>query len=131
MVLKAYKEITFKAQIKFLEDNSVVEATFRKPRQTDYYSSRDGNQSLENLKLIANIFKSFDKPIKVELEDGTQVNVDNLEYLQNLGIPMDISDCLEKLGQLYINEQKEKEELVKKSKSAGNSTKKATTEKED
>ena len=63
MALKAYREQTFKATIKFLEDDSTVGATFRMPRPIDYYSSADGNLNAERQRFLANIFKSFDKPI--------------------------------------------------------------------
>lgn len=131
MVLKAYKERTFKANVRFIEDNSVVGATFRVPRQLDYYISEDGNKFLERQKLIANIFKSFDKPVQVELEDGSIVNVDNLSYLQDIGVAIDTTDCINKLSQELEAVSKEKDELVKKQKSAGNSTKKAMTKGEN
>lgn len=128
MALKAYKEQTFKATIKFLEDDSMVGATFRMPRPIDYFISPDGNRNLENQKFFANIFKSFDKPVQVEMEDGSILNIDNLAALQELGIPMDISDCLIKWAEKQKQIQDEKDALIKKSKSAGNSTKKATTQ---
>lgn len=131
MALKAYKEQTFKATIKFLEDDSTVEATFRMPRPIDYFSSSDGNVNLERQRFLANIFKSFDKPVKVEMEDGSIINIDNLAALQQLGIAMDLTDPLIKWAEKQTEIQKQKEELVKKSKSVGNSTKKATQPQED
>lgn len=126
MVLKAYKERTFTANIKFLEDDSMVEATFRMPRPIDYFVSPDKNQNLEQQKFLANIFKSFKKPVQVEQEDGSVLNVDNLSALQEMGIAMDLSDCLIKWLEMANAENAEKEKLVKKSKSDGNSTKKDT-----
>lgn len=135
MALKAYKEETFKAIIRFLEDGSTVEATFRMPRPIDYYSSPDGNQNLERQKFFANIFKSFDKPVAVEIEDNNgnvnTLNIDSLAALQELGIAMDLSDCLQKWFEKQQKKQEEKDKLVKKSKSDGNSTKKATQQAED
>lgn len=131
MVLKAYKEETFKANIKFIEDGSIVGATFRLPRQADYFLSVDRNVALERQKLLSNIFKSFDKPVQVEMEDGSIVNVDNLAYLIELGIAMDMTDCWQKFFEAQEKAEKEKEKLIKKSKSDGNSTKRDIAKKED
>lgn len=131
MALKAYKEQTFKATIKFLEDGSTVGATFRMPRPIDYFSSADGNVLVERQRFLCNIFKSFDKPVQVEVEDGSILNVDNLTALLELGIPMDISDALIKWSDKHAEMQKEKDDLVKKQKSVGNSTKKVTPETSD
>ena len=131
MALKAYREQTFKATIRFLEDDSTVEATFRMPRPIDYFISPDGNRNLENQKFFANIFKSFNKPVQVEVEDGSIHNIDNLAALQELGVPMDISDCLVKWSEKQKQIQDEKDALVKKSKSAGNSTKEDITQPND
>ena len=128
MALKAYKEQTFKATIKFLEDDSTVGATFRMPRPIDYYSSADGNLNVERQRFLANIFKSFDKPIQVEVDGGSIINVDSLTALMELGVPMDLSDALIKWAEKHAEIQKQKDELVKKQKSAGNSTIKATHE---
>lgn len=132
MALKAYKEITYKATIKFLEDDSEVGATFRLPRPTDYFVSDDGNRNLEAQRLVANLFKSFEKPVEVEFENENggfyTKNINKLSELIDLGIPMDLSDCINKLTEAQIQEQERKETLVKKHKSVGSSTKKDIAE---
>lgn len=115
MALKAYKEITFKANIKF-EDESVKEVEFRLPRNTDIYRSEDGNTNLNTLYTFANMAKPFKKPIQVELEDGSIINVDNIKALMDLGITIDLSDAVIKWFETKEKVEKEKAELVKKSK---------------
>ena len=113
MALKAYIEHTFKANVMF-EDDSVKEVTFRLPRNTDLYTSEDGNTNLNTLYTFANMAKPFDKPVQVETEDGSIVNCTTMKELISLGVVMKLEE--------------EKEKALKKSKSAGNSTLKGTPE---
>lgn len=127
MVLKAYKEHTFKANIKF-EDDSVKEVVFRLPRNTDVYTSEDGNTNLNTLYTFANMAKPFDKPVQVETEDGSILNITTLRELIDLGVVVRMEDVATKWFEKRNQIEAEKEALVKKSKSAGNSTQKATQE---
>lgn len=128
MVLKAYKPVTYTATIRF-EDNTTVEADFRLPRSIDYFKSAEGNLNKDNLMTFANTCMGFKKPVQVELEDGSIINATNMLTMIDLGIQMDISDVLLKWYKQQEKAQEVKDELVKKSKSVGNSTKKATQEK--
>lgn len=125
MVLKAYKEHTFKANVRF-EDDSAKEVTFRLPRNTDVYTSDDGNTNLNTLYTFANMAKPFDKPIQVETENGSILNVMTLRELIDLGVVLKMEDVAVKWIEKKQEVEAEKERLTKKSKSAGNSMQKAT-----
>lgn len=128
MILKAYKEQTFKAEIKFTETNDVKEVVFRLPRNTDVYTSDDGNTNLNTIRTFGNMAKPFDRPIQVEAEDGSILNITTLNELIDLGVQMQFDDVALKWYEKRQEIEAEKERLVKKSKSAGNSTSKATQE---
>lgn len=128
MAVKAYKQIEYKAKIRIIEDDSVVEATFRLPRSIDYFRGAEGNTNKDNLMTFANTCLGFDKPVQVEVENGSIVNCTTLAELLDYGVPVDISDVLVQWHKTYEKAQKIKEETVKKLKSAGNSTQKATLE---
>ena len=130
MALKAYKEHTFKANVKF-EDESVKEVTFRLPRNTDLYTSEDGNTNLNTLYTFANMAKPFDKPVQVETEDGSILNCTTMKELINLGVVMRLDDVITKWYEKRQEIEAEKEKALKKSKSVGNSTLKGTTETSD
>lgn len=125
MAIRAYNQATYKAKIKF-EDNSTVGATFRLPRSMDYFRSAEGNTNKDNLMTFSNTCLGFDKPVDVELEDGTQIQCNTLAELLEYGVPIDITDVLVQWHKKHTENEKAKEALVKKSKSAGNSTQKAT-----
>ncbi len=130
MALKAYKEHTFKANVKF-EDESVKEVTFRLPRNTDLYTSEDGNTNLNALMTFANMAKPFDKPVQVETENGSIVNCTTLKELIDLGVIMKLDDVFSQWDKKRQEIESEKEKALKKSKSAGNSTPKDIPEQND
>lgn len=130
MALKAYKQVTFKANLKF-EDDSIVGATFRLPRSIDFFKSAEGNTIKDNLMTFSNICLGLDEPQDVELADGQVIPVKTLAELIELGVPVDISDAMVKWYQVQQKANEAKEKLVKKSKSAGNSTPKGTPETKD
>lgn len=130
MALKAYKEHTFKANVKF-EDESVKEVTFRLPRNTDLYTSEDGNTNLNALMTFANMAKPFDKPVQVETEDGSIVNCTTLKELIDFGVIIKLDDVFKQWDKKRQEIESEKEKALKKSKSAGNSTPKDTPEQND
>ena len=123
MALTAYKEQTFKADIKF-EDDSVKTVVFRLPKNTDAYSSSDGNENLNLLYTLANMAKPFDAPVQVEIENGSLVNVTTVRGLIDLGVSVNFADAIEKWLSERTKAQAEKDRLVKKSQSAGDSSKK-------
>ena len=127
MALKAYIEHTFKANVTF-EDNSVKEVTFRLPRNTDLYTSEDGNTNLNTLYTFANMAKPFDKPIQVEIENGSIINCTTMKELISLGVVMKLDDVITKWYEKRQEIEAEKEKVLKKSKSVGNSTSKGTPE---
>ena len=127
MALKAYIEHTFKANIRF-EDETVKEVTFRLPRNTDLYTSEDGNTNLNTLMTFANMAKPFEKPVQVETENGSIVNCTTLKELIDLGVVLKLDDVITKWFEKRQEVEAEKEKALKKSKSAGNSTSKGTTE---
>lgn len=114
MALKAFIEQTFEADVKFADD-SVKKVKFRLPRTTDIYKSSDGNQLLDNLYTIANMAKPFEKPVQVEIEDGSILNIYTVKELIELGVDMDLSDAIEKWAEKNKKVKAEKERLVKKS----------------
>lgn len=130
MALKAYKEHTFKANVKF-EDKSVKEVTFRLPRNTDLYTSEDGNTNLNALMTFANMAKPFDKPVQVETEDGSIVNCTTLKELIDFGVIIKLDDVFKQWDKKRQEIESEKEKALKKSKSAGNSTPKDIPEQND
>ena len=123
MALKAYIEHTFKANVRF-EDDSVKEVTFRLPRNTDLYTSEDGNTNLNTLMTFANMAKPFDKPVQVETENGSIVNCTTLKELIDLGVVLKLDDVITKWFEKRQEVETEKEKALKKSKSAGNSIQK-------
>ena len=123
MALKAYKEHIFKANIKF-EDDSEKEVSFRLPRNTDVYTSGDDNLNVNTLYTIANMAKPFEKPVQVEIEDGSILNITTLKGLVDLGVIIGLSDVIIKWSEAREKAQAEKDRLVKKSKSDGGSSKK-------
>lgn len=125
MALKAYIEHTFKANIRF-EDDTVKEVTFRLPRNTDLYTSEDGNTNLNTLMTFANMAKPFDKPVQVETENGSIVNCTTLRELIDFGIVLKLDDVIQKWFEKRKEIEEEKEKALKKSKSAGNSISKGT-----
>lgn len=127
MVLKAYKEQTFKANIRF-EDDSIKEVVFRLPRNTDYYTSEDGNTNVNTLYTFANMAKPFTTPVQVESENGSILNITTMRELIDLGIRINLDDALVKWVEKRQEIEAEKERLTKKSKSVGNSTSKGTQE---
>lgn len=127
MALKAYIEHTFKANIRF-EDDTVKEVTFRLPRNTDLYTSEDGNTNLNTLLTFANMAKPFDKPVQVETEDGSILNCTTMKELIQLGVIMKLDDVITKWYEKRQEIEAEKEKALKKSKSAGNSTQRVTPE---
>lgn len=130
MALKAYKEQIFNANIKF-DDGSVKEVEFRLPRNTDVYKSEDGNTNLDTLYTFANMAKPFKTPIQVEAENGSILNIDSIRGLIELGVTMDMTDVVLKWYEKRNQVEAEKERIVKKSKSAGNSTQKDIQETKD
>ena len=130
MALKAYIEHTFKANVRF-EDDSVKEVTFRLPRNTDLYTSEDGNTNLNTLMTFANMAKPFEKPVQVETENGSIVNCTTLKELIDLGVVLKLDDVITKWFEKRQEVEAEKEKALKKSKSAGNSTPKDTPETND
>lgn len=113
MVLQAYKEVTFKANVSF-EDESVKEVVFRLPRNTDAYTSPDGNASLNLMYTLSNMAKPFEKPVQVEVEGGSILNVKTLRELVDLGVYVDFSDAIDKWMEKREKSEKEKARLVKK-----------------
>lgn len=130
MALKAYVEHTFKANIIF-EDNSTKEVTFRLPRNTDIYTSDDGNTNLNTLYTFANMAKVFETPVQVETENGSILNITTLRELIDLGVVVKMEDVAVKWFEKRKEVESEKARLVKKSKSVGNSTPKDTPETND
>ena len=130
MALKAYIEHTFKANVRF-EDDSVKEVTFRLPRNTDLYTSEDGNTNLNTLMTFANMAKPFEKPVQVETENGAIINCTTLKELIDLGVVLKLDDVIRKWYEKRQEIEAEKEKALKKSKSAGNSTPKDTPETND
>ena len=126
ITVQVKKPITYKADIIF-EDESRVGATFRLPRSIDIFQGVDGNTNENNIKTFCNCFIEFDKKVEVALEDGTIIEATSLAQLIELGVVVNLSDVLMKWYEANQKEVKAKEELVKKSESAGNSTTKATT----
>ena len=127
MALKAYIEHTFKANVTF-EDGSVEEVTFRLPRNTDLYTSEDGNTNLNTLYTFANMAKPFDKPMPVQAGDGSIINCTTMKELINLGVVMKLDDVITKWYEKRQEIEAEKEKALKKSKSAGSSTSKGIPE---
>lgn len=125
MALKAYREHIFKANITF-EDDSTKEVIFRLPRNIDVYTSGDDNLNVNTLYTIANMAKPFEKPVQVEVEDGSILNITTLKGLVDLGVIIGLSDVIIKWGEAREEAQAEKDRLVKKSKSDGGSSKKDT-----
>lgn len=125
MALQAYKEKTFKANISF-EDESVKEVVFRLPRNTDAYSSPDGNSNVDLLYTLANMAKPFEKHVQVEVEDGSLLNIKTVRELVDLGVIINFTDAISKWYDERAKAAEEKANLVKKSKSAGGSDKKDT-----
>lgn len=125
MALKAYKEQTFKAEVKF-EDDSVKEVTFRLPKNTDVHTSDDGNLNVNTLFTFGNMAKPFDTPIQVEVEGGSILNIKTLRELIDLGVVLDLSDVVKKWMEAREKAQAEKDRLIKKSQSAGDSSSKGT-----
>lgn len=130
MALKAYIEHTFKANVRF-EDDTVKEVTFRLPRNTDLYTSEDGNTNLNTLMTFANMAKPFEKPVQVETENGSLINCTTLKELIDLGVILKLDDVIEKWSEKRNEVEAEKEKALKKSKSAGNSISKGTPETSD
>lgn len=125
MALKAYKEQTFKAEVKF-EDDSVKEVTFRLPKNTDVHTSDDGNLNTNTLFTLGNMAKPFDTPVQVEIDDGSILNIKTLRELIDLGVVLNLSDVVKKWMDARDKAQAEKDRLIKKSQSAGDSSKKGT-----
>lgn len=125
MALKAYKEQTFKAEVKF-EDDSVKEVTFRLPKNTDVHTSDDGNLNVNTLFTFGNMAKPFDTPVQVEIEGGSILNIKTLRELIDLGVVLDLSDVVKKWMEAREKAQAEKDRLIKKSQSAGGSSNKGT-----
>ena len=125
MALTAYKEKTFEAELKF-EDDSTKKVTFRLPRNTDVYSSSDGNSNIGTLYTLANMAKPFDKAVQVETDNGSLLNIKTVRELIDLGVFIDFSDAIEKWLDAKQKAQEEKDKLLKKSKSGGNSEEKGT-----
>jgi len=123
MALQAYKERTFKAEIKF-EDDSVREVVFRLPRNTDAYTSADGNTNLDLLYTLANMAKPLEQAVQVEVEDGSILNIKSVRELIDLGVSVSFIDAINKWFEEREKAQAEKDRLVKKSKSAGGLDKK-------
>lgn len=125
MALKAYKEQTFKAEVKF-EDDSVKEVTFRLPKNTDVHTSDDGNLNVNTLFTFGNMAKPFETPVQVEIEGGSILNIKTLRELIDLGVVLDLSDVVKKWMEAREKAQAEKDRLIKKSQSAGGSSNKGT-----
>ena len=125
MALKAYKEQTFKAEVKF-EDDSVKEVVFRLPKNTDVHTSDDGNLNINTLFTFGNMAKPFDTPVQVEVENGSILNIRSLRELIDLGVVLDLSDVVKKWMEAKDKAQAEKDRLIKKSQSAGDSSSKGT-----
>ena len=125
MALKAYKEQTFKAEVKF-EDGSVKDVTFRLPKNTDVHTSDDGNLNVNTLFTFGNMAKPFDTPVQVEIEGGSILNIKTLRELIDLGVVLELSDVVKKWMEARDKAQAEKDRLIKKSQSAGDSSKKVT-----
>lgn len=125
MALKAYKEQTFKAEVKF-EDDSVKEVTFRLPKNTDVHTSDDGNLNTNTLFTFGNMAKPFDVPVQVEIDNGSILNIKTLRELIDLGVVLNLSDVVQKWMEARDKAQAEKDRLIKKSQSAGDSSKKDT-----
>jgi hypothetical protein len=129
MALKAYKERTFKAKIVF-EDESTKEVEFRLPKNTDLYTSADGNSNLNVMYTLANMAKPF-SPIQVELADGSILNATTLLELIELGVTMNYSEAISKWFEERDKAAEERNRLIKKSKSDGGSIKKDTLQDND
>lgn len=130
MVLKAYKEHTFKANVRF-ENDETLEVVFRLPKNTDVYTGGDGNTNTDTLYTFANMAKPFSKPVQVETEDGSILNITTLKELIDLGVVMHMEDVAIKWFEKRNQIEEEKAKLVKKSKSVGNSTQKDIQEPKD
>lgn len=130
MVLKAYREKTFTANVRF-EDDSIKEVVFRLPRNTDIYDGGDGNSNLNILGTLSNMAKPFDTPVQVETENGSILNILTLKELVSLGVQMNFSDVIQKWDESREQSQAEKEALVKKSASVGGSKAKVTPQEQD
>lgn len=124
MALKITKDTTFKATVTFLQDGSAKEVTFRLPRPKDFYTSRDGNTSHESMMTICNMALPFEEAVMVTDEAGQAVPITSLKALYELDITFTIDDVVAKWKKANEDAAKAKEALVKKSKSAGNSTQK-------
>ena len=120
MALQAYKEKTFEANIKF-EDDSTKKVIFRLPRSIDVYTSGDGNSNASTLYTLANMAKPFDKPVQVEVDGGSLMNITTVRDLIDLGVFIDFSEAIEKWLEARKKAQEEKDKLLKKSKSGGSS----------
>lgn len=126
MALKARGTKKFKANIKFLEDNSVKEVSCRLPRLLDYHRGEAGNVVEDRLMLLSNIIENFEKPVQVALEDNSVINVYSFRQLLEYDVEMDYDDIWDKMNKASEEAQADKEKLVKKSKSDGGSEVKAT-----
>lgn len=130
ITIQVRKPVTYKADIIF-GDGSRVGATFRLPRPIDIYQGVDGNTNENNIRTFCNCFVSFDKKVEITLEDGSIIEAASLAQLIELGVDMDLGNVLLKWYEAHQKSIKDKEELVKKFKSAGNSTSKGTTEEKE
>lgn len=125
MAIQAYKERTFKAEVKF-DDDSTKEVVFRLPKNTDVYVSDDGNSNVATLYTLANMAKPFETPLQVTATDGSVLNIKTIKELIDLGVNMNFSDAITKWLEEKEKAQAEKDRLIKKSESAGGSGKKVT-----
>ena len=128
MALKAFKPVLFKAKIVFIETGEEKEVTFHLPRSTDIHMGAERNQYVDNLYTICNMAEKFDTPVPVELNDGSIINAETLSELIALGISINISDVITRWSEEAKKSQEEKERLVKKPVSGGNSTRRGTPE---
>ena len=128
MALKAYKEETFKAILKFEDEKYDTEVEFRMPRTTDVYTSSDGNDNLGWLKTFANMAKPFPKPIPIELDSGSIEQVDSLHRLIDLGVLVNTADVAKKWLEKRQEIEAKRDKLVGKFKSGGNSKSEDTPE---
>ena len=126
MALKARVAKKFKANIKFLEDNSVKEVSCRLPRLLDYHRGEAGNVVEDRLMLLANIIENFERPVQVVVEDGSVINVYSFRQLLEHDVEMDYDDIWAKMNEAAEEAQAEKDKIVKKSKSGGGSEAKDT-----
>ena len=75
---------------------------------------------------FGNMAKPFDVPVQVEIDNGSILNIKTLRELIDLGVVLNLSDVVQKWMEARDKAQAEKDRLIKKSQSAGDSSKKDT-----